>query len=484
MSRVWQWLGPIALAFVANVVAGEALVDNGTLKAMLEVPLGSRIGQCRAVPVQLGPGSRPAFLAITCADATVDPWSEMFFYPTDTLKLALCDAEGKILWRLDLGKGVVPGMWFCPFFAFDLDGDGTDEIYFVNNIDADHPLGHRGRRLERLDARTGKSTGRWPWPARNSDESMSHAYRNFILGGHARDEAVLVTVQGTYQSMHLQAWSRDMKPRWERTIAANAPGARGSHMCPIADLDGDGVQEVMWGERCIELDTGKEVFCADRMAYRGHSDVVQPFTDPRTGQWLLYTCRESDPKATPRVVVFDAKGNRVWGAVDEGHMDMGWIARLGDGGAPVAMAIRIGSKGAGPGGTTRTGVHEFVFSAVTGEKLDLGFSVYRTLPVDLDGDGLHELVRTTDDGSVEVIDHKGKRLADLGADGHVAMACKLLDLPGEQLLVAYPDGTLRVWADPKAKDSDAALARYRHPLYRANRRLFATGYNLNVLGGL
>jgi len=106
------------------------------------------------------------------------------------------------------------------------------------------------------------------------------------------------------------------------------------------------------------------------------------------------------------------------------------------------------------------------------------------LTIELDGDGLHELVRTTDSDGLEVIDRKGRRLADLGAGGQVAMAAKLLDLPGEQLLVAYPDGTLHVWADASAKESDAALARYRHPLYRANRRLFGTGYNLNVLGGL
>ncbi len=480
VSRVWAAL---ALGWSTAIVSGEPAVAEQPLKVALEVSLGSRLGQCRAVPVQLGPGSRPAFLAAYCADAHVDPWSEMFFYPTDTLKLALMNADGRVLWRLDLGRGVVPGMWFCPLFAFDLDGDGVDEIYFVNNTDAEHPLGHRGRCLERLDARTGQSTGRWPWPAKNSEQSLSHAHRNFILGGHARGEAVLVTAQGTYESMHLQAWTREMKPRWERTIAADAPGARGSHMCAISDLDGDGVQEVMWGERCIELDTGKELFCADRDSYRGHSDVVQPFTDPRTGQWLVYTCRESDPRAQPRVVVFDAKGARVWGDVGEGHMDMGWVARLGDSGAPVAMAIRIGSKGAGPGGTTRTGVQEFVFNAVTGEKLDLGFSVYRTLPVDLDGDSLHELVRATD-GGLEVIDRKGHRLATLGAGGEVAMACKLLDLPGEHVLVAYPDGTLRVWADPRAKDSAAALARFRHPLYQANRRLFGTGYNLNVLGGL
>jgi hypothetical protein len=55
----------------------------------------------------------------------------MFFFPGDTLKLALFTESGGLVWRRDLGRGVVPGMWFCPVFAFDLDGDGVDEIWFV-----------------------------------------------------------------------------------------------------------------------------------------------------------------------------------------------------------------------------------------------------------------------------------------------------------------------------------------------------------------
>ena len=41
-------------------------------------------------------------------------------------------------------------MWFCPVFPFDLDGDGADEIWFVDNVDSDHPLSLRGQRLARL----------------------------------------------------------------------------------------------------------------------------------------------------------------------------------------------------------------------------------------------------------------------------------------------------------------------------------------------
>jgi hypothetical protein len=41
-----------------------------------------------------------------------------------------------------------------------------------------------------------------------------------------------------------------------------------------------------------------------------------------------------------------------------------------------------------------------------------------------------------------------------------------------------------VWADTDAQDSPAARTRYAHPFYHTNRTLFASGYNLIVLGGL
>jgi len=468
----------------ASSFAGESNGGNRVLRIVQELELATPIGQCRAVPVELGKGKERAILVVYCADAGVDPWSEMFFYPSDTLKMLVFDRNGEIHWRRELGRGVVPGIWFCPVFPFDLDDDGVDEVYFVNNTDPDHPLSHRNRRLERVDARNGETTGSWPWPSKNANQKLSYAYRNFILGGHVKGEPVLVTAQGIYEDMHLQGWRSDMSVRWEHSIAKDAPGARGSHMCPIADLDDDGIQELMWGERCIELAAGKERFCADRDVYRGHSDVIQPFRDQASGRWFIYTCRESDRSASPRVVLFDDRGRRVWGAVDRGHIDMGWIARLGDDGRLVAMAIRIGGKAAGPGGTTHSGMTEFAFDALSGKEVSLGFSTYRTVPVDIDGDARHELVRFNPDGQSEVLDSQGRTIARLGESATVVMACKFLDLPGEQLLVSYPDGTLQIWSDPQAKDTPAAEARYEHPLYRANRRLFASGSNRIVLGGI
>ncbi len=455
--------------------------DAGDLRAAVEVSAGQPIGQLRAVPLQLGPGRPKALLAVFAGDAEVDPYEEMFFFPKDTLKLMAFTAEGKVLWKREMGRGLVPGIWFCPVFPFDLDGDGADEVWFVNNTDDDHPLSLQKRRLERLDGATGRTTGHWPWPSPDRSQGPSHLYRNFILGGHAGGKPVLVTAQGTYGPMKLQGWNPDMSKRWEHAIAKDSPGARGSHMCAVADLDGDGVDEVMWGERCIELGSGKERFCADRDTWGGHSDVAQPVWDPGGKRWVLYTCRESGNVA-PRVAAFDAAGRRLWGDLDQGHIDVGWVARLHPDGRRTALAIRIGGKSAGPQGFARKGVEEFACDVFTGEKRTFDFSLFGTLPVDVDGDGIHELVRGLSGGDGSVLDGAGRALGRV--EGAVALAAKVLDLPGEQIVTWTPDGRLRVWAHARARDNEAARARYEHPFYKANRRLTATGYNLVNLGGL
>lgn len=412
------------------------------LRSLLEVDLGQPVMQVRARPLRLG-GEARGFLVAYSADFDVDPYTEMFFFPTDTLKLAAFSDRGERSWVRDLGKGVVPGMHFCPVQAFDLDADGMDEVWFVNNVNVQHPLGVSGYRLERLDALTGRTTGQWPWPAYNTNQSLSHTFRNFIVGGRARGEPVLVTAQGTYGDMFLQGWTPALSPRWEVRVRATDPGARGSHMAAVADLNDDGVDELMWGERCIELASGRELFCCDRDTYAGHSDVVHPFRDAATGRWLIYTCRESDAAATPRVVMFDAQGERLWGAVGQGHMDMGWVARLGEDRRWLAMAIRIGRKTCGPDGRFHTDRTEYVFDALTGAPVNLPFSVYGTLPVDLDGDGYDELVYGIPGQDGRVIDRWGQELGCVG--GTVALGGKLLAGPGEQLLVYRPDGRLQVW---------------------------------------
>ncbi len=108
------------------------------LQCVLELSVGQELGQMRAVPVWLDEEGPPALLLVYGADAEDDPYHEMFFFPRDTLKLMLIGPDGRRLWHRDLGRGVVPGVWFCPVFPFDLNGDG--EV-----LDAD------GNRLGRIE---------------------------------------------------------------------------------------------------------------------------------------------------------------------------------------------------------------------------------------------------------------------------------------------------------------------------------------------
>ncbi len=462
-----------------GLLASLACAAPVKLEPAVTFHLGQSLMQMRSAPVQLG--ATRALVVAYSADFDIDPYHEMFFYPKDTLKIAVYDLRGERLWVKDLGRGMPPGGWFCPVFPFDLDGDGVDEIWHVGNRDVDHPFGISKYTLERLDARTGKTLGSWPWP-RPAVQPLAHMFRNFIFGGRVKGKPVLVTAQGTYGVMKLQGWNLDLSRRWEHVVPLDSPGARGSHMCPIVDFDSDGTEEVLWGERRIELDTGRELFCADRAVYKGHSDVIQPFLEERTGQWRFFTCRESDLAAQPRIVVFDHRGERQWGALEFGHIDMGWVAHLHNTRDFVAMGIRIGQKMLGPTGRFRTKTEEFVFNAVTGEPMELPFKVYQTLPVDLNGDGVHELVYGRAGGSGDVIDGQGRRLGNVG--GTVSFAAKLLEAPGEHLVVFTKSGTVQIWRDTNAHDSSEALRRYAHPFYRANVSLTATASNHINLGGL
>jgi hypothetical protein len=448
------------------------------LQVYRELDLGQRIGQLRAVPVAFGPGRGSGILLIYAEDAEIDPYARMFFFPTSTCKLRLLDERGETLWLRDLGPGIVPGIWFLPVFPFDLDGDGTDEIYLIGNRDPAHPLSHYDSCLEQLSVATGETVAQTDLPDPRPEAGMSHTFRYFVLGGHVRGEPVLVTAQGTYGPMALQGWNPGGELRWR--YETDGRGPQGSHMCAVADLRGDGVDGVLWGERYIDLDQGREVFRADGDRYEGHSDIVQPILDWETGRWCIHTCRESS--GTPRVVCFDDRGERLWGDLEHGHMDTGWCARLGPNGEPIALAVRVGEKLRSAAGEFRREVEEFTYEAFTGRRVDLGFSVYTTIPVDLNGDGRHELVKGYFEGDGTVLSADGEVVGNVG--GLSAMASKFVDLPGEQILSYAPDGMVRIWADRSAVDSPAAQRRYAHPFYRANQRLTACGYNLFNLGGI
>lgn len=102
---------------------------NIDLQVMMEMNVGQPIEYFRTTPIELGTGMPRAFLSFYSANYDIDASYQMFCYPKDTLKMIVYTENGDVLWKRDLGPGVVPGHPFCNFFAFDLDGDGVDEIW-------------------------------------------------------------------------------------------------------------------------------------------------------------------------------------------------------------------------------------------------------------------------------------------------------------------------------------------------------------------
>jgi len=456
--------------------------QNIDLKMKASLNLGVEIGQLRAVTVKIGDKYPHAVAVMYSEEAEVDPWEGMFFFPKHTLKLAVWNTSGEILWKKDLGEGVVPGIWFSPLFAFDLDQDGIDELWIINNKDQEHPLNYRHYVLQKINPETGDVLAEIPWTKPEVPQELSHLYRHFIMGGFVNGKPVLLTAQGTYGPMRIQAWNSDLNQRWEHVIPKDAPGALGSHVTPVVDINNDGVDELLWGERCIELDYGKQLFCADEKNWEGHSDIIQPVYNYKDKTWSIFTCRESFNDLAPRLVMYSQTGEKVWSDLKSGHMDTGWAARLGENGEPIVLGVKVGKKIRTAEGERRTEVVEYTYKATSGEQNNLGFNVYTSIPVDLNGDGIHELVKGYFEGSGEVIDRQGKVLGNIG--GLSAMACKFTSLPGEQILSYSKDGWIRIWADLNAKDSPRAIARYSNPYYKTNSKQTGNGYNLFNLGGI
>jgi len=463
----------------------EIAVMAHALERLVEIRTGLRLRQLRVAPfVNQG---RVDLLLVHADTPDQQPGMPDFAWPTDTLTISAYTLQGERLWQHDVGRGIIPGLWFCPVLPFDLDGDGTDKIFFVGNRSLDHPFDTGVMELHVLSGATGELTAVEPWPPFRRNQTMSDTFRYLLNGGYSRGRPRLISAQGCYHALSIHAWADRLRLLWTLDIHHDEPGCRASHMFPVLDLDGDGRDEILFGERCIDIDTGEDRWVADRDGYHGHSDIVMPTLDRTRGRWFVFTCREFPwPEGSRGVVMFDDQGREVWGYRGMGHMHAGWSARLAEDGSHRCYAVEV-VKDKASGHMIRT---EFFYD-LEGHAFAVPFPLERTLPVDIDGDGYHELLYGTtappswggSDRVGAVIDCRG---TDLGRveGGNPRPLGKILECPGEQIITNDRDGTLRIYGCPGARDCAGATARYAHPYYRSCQRLTAVGYNWVNLGGL
>lgn len=209
--------------------------------------------------------------------------------------------DGTRLWRIDLGPNIRSGAHYTPFAAEDFDGDGRAEL-MLRTADATvdgrgRVLGDAGARhanargyvldgpefITVFDGRSGAALASAPYvPARGRVADWGDDYGNRVdrfLAGVAwldgqRPSAVFS--RGYYTRAVLAAWDwRDgqLRQRWvfdSAADAASAPAAgQGAHWFSVADVDGDGHDDIVYGAATIGHD--------GRLKYStglGHGDAL------------------------------------------------------------------------------------------------------------------------------------------------------------------------------------------------------------------
>lgn len=208
--------------------------------------------------------------------------------------------DGTKLWRINLGKNIRAGAHYTQFMVYDLDGDGKAEVAMktadgtkdgtgkvIGNANADY-RNEQGRVLSGpeyltvFQGSTGKElvTANFE-PARGNVSDWGDSYGNrvdrFLAGIAYLDgqRPSLIMTRGYYAKTMLVAYNfRDGKLSKLWTLDSSKSGneafaGQGNHNLSIADVDGDGKDEIIFGSIAVDHD-GKGMYSTGL----GHGDAL------------------------------------------------------------------------------------------------------------------------------------------------------------------------------------------------------------------
>ncbi|WP_406621465.1 rhamnogalacturonan lyase [Bacillus atrophaeus] len=193
--------------------------------------------------------------------------------------------DGTFLWRINLGKNIRAGAHYTQFMVYDLDGDGKAEIAMktadgttdgvgniIGNEDADF-RNEQGRILSGPEyltvfkGETGEALSTVDYdPPRGTLEDWGDGYGNrmdrFLAGIAYLDgeRPSLVMARGYYTRTVLAAYNfrnGRLEKRW--IFDSDVPGheryaGQGNHSLSVADVDGDGKDEIIYGAMAVDHD--------------------------------------------------------------------------------------------------------------------------------------------------------------------------------------------------------------------------------------
>jgi hypothetical protein len=271
----------------------------------------------------------------------IDPYEGYWTPSPDTYKLEAYNADGRFLWRCDLGYAIERGIWYSPYVVYDFDGDGKAEVAAkTGEGDPRDPDGRVSRGPEYvtiLDGATGKEITRTDWPSRDGIggglAGYNYASRN-QMGVASLDGKTpcLLVNRGTYTLMKLVAYQfRNGKLtelwRWDSNEEQGKVrySSQGAHWMHSGDVDGDGRDEVVLGSNVID-DDGKGLWSTGL----GHPDrcFLGDLDPDRPGLEVFYHIEPGHPENA--VCLTDAAtGEILWGLKERTyHVGVGMAADI------------------------------------------------------------------------------------------------------------------------------------------------------------
>lgn len=247
---------------------------------------------------------------------------------TGTVFLDAYELDGTRLWRIDLGRNIRAGAHYTQFMVYDLDGDGRAEVtakaadgtvdgrgHTIGDPSADYRVGAQepveGRKgyiasgpefLTVFDGKTGAALQTVDYvPPRGRLEDWGDNYANrserylaavaYLDGRHPS----VVMCRGYYTRSVLAAFDWDGKrltSRWvfdtDSARWASYAG-QGNHNLRVADVDGDGCDEITYGSCAIDHD-GTGLYNTGF----GHGDALHLTAfDPSSDRLQVWDCHEN-----------------------------------------------------------------------------------------------------------------------------------------------------------------------------------------------
>ena len=235
--------------------------------------------------------------------------------------------NGERLWRISLGMNIRSGAHYTQFLVYDFDGDGRAELMVKTSdgvidgtgaiigdsiiIDWRNKGGHVLEGPEYItvfDGLTGRALDTKPYiPQRGDVAAWGDKYGNRserylaglgYLGAKNADGKLVASAlfcRGYYTRTVIAAWDWDgheLSHRWTFDTDEqkwNSYAGQGNHNLRVADVDGDGFDEITYGSMAVDHD-GQGLYNTGF----GHGDAIHLTAfDPKSNHLQVWDCHEN-----------------------------------------------------------------------------------------------------------------------------------------------------------------------------------------------